>query len=68
MLLIICATLFNGVLYMGVIEDPRLAKLLEKPNLRILTVVRDHMSGLLYSVPYLRAHYVTIFLMRKSCC
>lgn len=41
--------------YMGVVEDPRLAKLLEKPNLRILTVVRDHMSGLLYSVPYLRA-------------
>ena len=40
---------------MGEIEDPKLAKLLEKPNLRILTVVRDHMSGLLYSVPYLRA-------------
>jgi ADP-heptose:LPS heptosyltransferase len=35
--------------------DVRLARLLAKPDLRILTVVRDHMSGLLYAVPALRA-------------
>ena len=27
----------------------------DKPNMRIVAIVRDHMSGLLYSVPYLRA-------------
>jgi heptosyltransferase-2 len=37
------------------VESPELAKLLEKPDLRILTVVRDHMSGILYAVPYIRA-------------
>lgn len=40
---------------MNEVVSPELAKILEKPNLRILTVVRDHMSGILYSVPYLRA-------------
>lgn len=32
----------------------QLDKLFSKPKLHILTVVRDHMSGLLYAVPYLR--------------
>ena len=32
-----------------------LAKLPQKKNMRIVAIVRDHMSGLLYSVPYLRA-------------
>jgi ADP-heptose:LPS heptosyltransferase len=36
-------------------SDPGLKRLLERPGLRVLTVVRDHMSGLLYAVPYLRA-------------
>lgn len=35
--------------------DSRLARLLSKPDLHIVTVVRDHMSGLLYAVPSLRA-------------
>jgi heptosyltransferase-1 len=35
--------------------DPRLSRLLGRPKLRFLAVVRDHMSGLLYAVPYLRA-------------
>ena len=34
--------------------NPKLQKLLSKPNLRIVTIVRDHMSGLLYAVPNLR--------------
>lgn len=33
----------------------RLEKLLQKEHLRILIVIRDHMSGLLYGVPSLRA-------------
>ncbi len=41
--------------YMSEHLSPRLGEVLTKSNLRILTVVRDHMSGLLYSVPYLRA-------------
>ena len=39
-------------------NDPQntdLAKLPDKKNMRIVAIVRDHMSGLLYSVPYLRA-------------
>src|SRR5688572_19180589 len=35
--------------------ESRLARLLSKPDLHIVTVVRDHMSGLLYAVPSLRA-------------
>lgn len=34
--------------------DLRLQQRLQNPNLRILVVVRDHMSGLLYAVPNLR--------------
>jgi ADP-heptose:LPS heptosyltransferase len=38
-----------------VLDDKRLLNLLARPDLHILTVVRDHMSGLLYAVPYLKA-------------
>ncbi len=35
--------------------SPRLKKRFAKHDLHILTVVRDHMSGLLYAVPHIRA-------------
>ena len=42
-------------MYMQTSSQQRLEKLLQKEHLRILVVIRDHMSGLLYGVPSLRA-------------